>query len=260
MFDIMNAQEGQMNNLIRFSEIMAASTVSVPKHLIGQVGDCLAICLQAHKWGMDAFQVSQQSFLVNGTLGYSAQLVNAVISSSKAIKGRFHYEYDWKQGDKNGLVRCGAVLNGEDEIQWGEWLDTNIVTTKNSPLWKTNPKQQSAYLAVKQWSRLYTPDVILGVYTKDELEDNPPRPPRDITPEEPVVELIIPEVEEVTIESAIAQMNECSTIECLNGCTAKFSTLNQTDKETARKHYAERKRDIKAKELAVDTVTGEVTE
>lgn len=34
-----------------------------------------------------------------------------------------------------------------------------------------DPRQQLAYLAVKRWSRLYCPDVILGVYTPDELEE-----------------------------------------------------------------------------------------
>lgn len=35
------------------------------------------------------------------------------------------------------------------------------------------PKQQLAYLAVKRWARLYAPDVILGVYSADELDDLP---------------------------------------------------------------------------------------
>lgn len=52
---------------------------------------------------------------------------------------------------------------------------------RNSPLWATDPRQQLAYLAVKRWSRLYAPDVILGVYTPDEL-DEANREMRDITP------------------------------------------------------------------------------
>ena len=44
------------------------------------------------------------------------------------------------------------------------------MTTKNSPLWKTNPKQQLGYLQVKNWARLYCPGAILGVYTPDEFE------------------------------------------------------------------------------------------
>jgi hypothetical protein len=45
-------------------------------------------------------------------------------------------------------------------------------TVRNSTLWASDPKQQLAYLAVKRWARLYCPDVILGVYTPDELQQD----------------------------------------------------------------------------------------
>ncbi|MDF2784463.1 MAG: fii1 [Pantoea eucrina] len=56
-----------------------------------------------------------------------------------------------------------------------------FVTTRNAPLWKTAPKQQLAYLAVKYWARLYCPDVIPGVYTPDEFEPTQ-RARRNVTP------------------------------------------------------------------------------
>ncbi len=37
------------------------------------------------------------------------------------------------------------------------------------------PRQQLAYLAVKRWARLYCPDVILGVYTADEIDEREER-------------------------------------------------------------------------------------
>jgi hypothetical protein len=79
-------------------ELMAAGKSTMPTHLQGKPADCTAIAMQAFQWGMNPFAVAQKTHLVNGTLGYEAQLVNAVISSSTAIEGRFHYEYggDWK--------------------------------------------------------------------------------------------------------------------------------------------------------------------
>ena len=166
-----------MDAAMRVAELMATSTVTVPKHLQGQPGDCLAITMQAMSWGMSPFVVAQKTHLVNGTLGYESQLVNAVVSSQGFIKGRFKYEYN---GNGNQMqCRVGAVLAGEEAITWGEWLCVSDVKVKNSPLWQTNPKQQLGYLQIKNWARLYTPDAILGVYTKDELEDSTPR---NITP------------------------------------------------------------------------------
>ena len=168
-----------MTAMMHFAEVMAAGVSTVPKHLQGKPSDCLAIVMQAARWGMDPFAVGQKTHLVNGTLGYEAQLVNAVLMSSGAIRGRFHYEY---AGDGNKLsCRAGAIPAGENEIAWTEWLCIDQVTTKNSPLWKTNPKQQMAYLQVKNWGRLYAPGAIMGIYSVEELHERDAEP-RDINP------------------------------------------------------------------------------
>ncbi|RSB62826.1 enterohemolysin [Atlantibacter subterranea] len=178
-----------LGQLTAFAELMAQSAVTVPKHLAGKPADCMAIVMQAMQWGMNPYAVAQKTHLVNGVLGYEAQLVNAVISSSSAIQGRFHYEYggDWEKiaGQKDGrdesglFIRVGAVLRGETDITWGENIYLADITTRNSPLWKTAPKQQIAYLAVKYWARLYCPEVILGVYSPDEVEQ---RTEKEINP------------------------------------------------------------------------------
>lgn len=178
-----------LGQLTAFADLMAQSAVTVPKHLAGKPADCMAIVMQAMQWGMNPYAVAQKTHLVNGVLGYEAQLVNAVISSSSAIQGRFHYEYggDWEKiaGQKDGrdelglYIRVGAVLRGEADITWGEPIYLADITTRNSPLWKTAPKQQIAYLAVKYWARLYCPEVILGVYSPDEVE---PRVEKEINP------------------------------------------------------------------------------
>lgn len=160
-----------INSITRVAEIMASGKATVPAHLRGNVGDCFAVTMQSIQWKMNPHAVGQKTHLVNGVLGYEAQLVNAVVQNSGAITGRFHYEY---RGEGNSLsCRVGAIPRGEKEVVWNEWLCIATVTTKNSPLWKTNPPQQLGYLQVKNWARAYTPGAILGVYTPDELENRP---------------------------------------------------------------------------------------
>lgn len=202
-----------MNFVIRVADLMASGTATVPKHLQGKPADCLAITMQASRWGMDPFVVGQKTHLINGTLGYEAQLVNAVITSSNVVTGRFHYEYggDWEKivgkkenRDESGLyIRVGAVLRGETEITYGEPVYLADVQTRNSPLWKTMPKQQIAYLAVKYWSRLYCPEVIMGVYTPDELEE---RTIKDVTPPKERVSL-----NEITQQNEPEQHHEATS-------------------------------------------------
>jgi len=53
---------------------------------------------------------------------------------------------------------------------------------KNSPLWKSDPDQQLGYYSARSWARRHFPELLLGVYTQEEMAA---APPRDITPQEP---------------------------------------------------------------------------
>ena len=162
-------EDDNFDKIWRMAEALANSALSIPKELKGNVGDCMAIVTQAMIWGLNPFAVAQKAHVINGKLGYEAQLVNAVVMQSGAIRGSFSYEY---RGDGNNLeCRVGAVLRGESDVRWGEWLSTAMITTKNSPLWKVNPRQQMGYLQVKNWARAFAPGAILGIYSTDELAD-----------------------------------------------------------------------------------------
>lgn len=195
-----------LDKLIRFAEIMASSKVTVPAHLAGKPADCLAVAMQAMQWRMDPFAVAQKTFTVNGVLGYEAQLVNAVITTMAPTRDRLHYAWfgpwenvigrfteknsskgnkyiapDWTLQDEAGCgVRVWATMKNEQEPRVLE-LMLSQAQVRNSTLWASDPRQQLAYLAVKRWARLHCPDVILGVYTPDELERPTPQE-RDITP------------------------------------------------------------------------------
>ena len=182
--------EGMMN----LARLMATSKVTIPTHLKNE-GDCLAIVMQSAQWGMNPFSVAQKTFLLNGVLGYESQLVSAIINKNAPIKQRLQYEFigNWDKvigntkektsqkgntyrvnastpADEKGCgVKVSATMNGENKPRELTLMFAQV-TIRNSTLWAEDPKQQLAYLATKKWARLYCPDVILGVYTKDEVE------------------------------------------------------------------------------------------
>lgn len=178
-----------MDRLVRFATLMADSKAAVPQHLAGKPSDCLAVTMQAAQWGMNPFAVAQKTHVVNGTLGYEAQLVNAVVSSSNLLATRLNYRWDGDWSKVNGksdkspslTVTVSAVLKGESEPR-ELTISMAQAGVRNSPLWEQDPRQQLAYLCVKRWARLHAPDVLLGVYTPDELQESQPRVERDITP------------------------------------------------------------------------------
>ncbi|SDY29853.1 recombinase RecT [Pseudomonas sp. NFIX28] len=194
-----------LDKMMRLAEVMATGRATLPKHFNGNPADCLAVVMQSMQWKMNPFAVAQKTHLVNGVLGYEAQLVNAVITTCAPVMDRLHYEWfgawekvigqftikngdkgeyrvpGWKLEDEQGLgVKVWATFRGEDEPRVLELLLAQA-RTRNSTLWADDPRQQLAYLATKRWSRLYCPDVILGVYSPDELEESAPAV-RDVSP------------------------------------------------------------------------------
>lgn len=178
-----------MDRLVRFATLMADSKATVPAHLAGKPADCLAVTMQAAQWGMNPFAVAQKTHVVNGTLGYEAQLVNAVVSSSNLLATRLNYKWDGDWSKVSGktdkspslTVTVWATLKGQSEPRTLT-ISMAQAGVRNSPLWEQDPRQQLAYLCVKRWARLHAPDVLLGVYTPDELQETAPRVERDITP------------------------------------------------------------------------------
>ncbi len=153
--------------LEKFSHFMALSNF-MPKHLRGKQADCLAVLLQSMRWEMDPFAVAQKTYFVNDTMSYESQLVNAIVLSRAPLKAR--PKITWEGEGENLKCKVSGLFDGEDTPQEFE-AEMKTISTRNSPLWKQQPKQQLAYFALRAWARLYCPDVLMGVYTKDEVED-----------------------------------------------------------------------------------------
>ncbi len=186
---------GELFNRLRtLSEVMANSGNFVPEHYRGKPDACMAVVMQAARWGMDPFAVAQKTFIVgnSGVLGYEAQLVNAVINTMAPTKDRIHFEWfgAWENivgrfikktsGKGNDYIVPGWDLQDEAGVGVRAWatLKGRIRTSRacadafagTSPQLYTvgeRPRQQLAYLAVKRWARLYCPDVIpRGLYRR----------------------------------------------------------------------------------------------
>lgn len=168
--------------VMEMAKMMAVSGVAVPKYLRANPGACLAVVIQAVEWRMSPYAVANKSYSVNDRLAYESQLVQAVILQRAPIRGRFRFDYDGAGTSR----RCTVTVktNDGDEVS----LTTppvGDIPVKNSPLWKGDPDQQLSYYAGRALCRRYFPDVILGVYTADEIDMYEPRDPmlaRDITP------------------------------------------------------------------------------
>ncbi|ENU86158.1 RecT family recombinase [Acinetobacter sp. CIP 102129] len=283
-----------LEKIERFAAKMAKARGTVPAHIAGNEGDCMAIVMQSMQWGMNPFAVAQKTFSIKGVLGYEAQLINAVITARAPIKERLQFEWvgtqeQWdkvignfeektstKKNDEHGNpakyrvpkwhinderplgVKVWATLRGEDNPR-ELTIMLSQARTRNSTLWVDDPKQQLAYLAVKRWARLYCPDVILGVYSPDELLE---REEMDVTPAQSTAkkhqgasglkaqmaereqsqETVIDMAPNFDVEGLINQINVVTSLDELKTLAKTFPTdLGEPAETDIKKAYANQK-------------------
>lgn len=179
-----------MGEAMQFANLMADCNF-VPMFLRGRPGDCMAIVIQAARWGMDPFAVANKAYFAKEGQppAWEAQLINAVINTSGALLGRLKLDFEG-EGERLRCTVRGRLRADPDE----ERVNTQAIariTTRNSPLWKADPEQQLGYYVSRAWARRWCPEVLLGVYTADELaqaanddkrearSSAPPRPTRE---------------------------------------------------------------------------------
>lgn len=157
-----------IGQMMEFAKMMALSDIGVPKHLRGNPGACLRITIQADAWGFDPFSVADKSYAVGDRISYESQLVHAVVERRAPLDRRLRMEYRG-EGPTRRCKVIGRLMGEETPFEW-EGPEFQQIKIKNSPEWSTNPDKQLWYHASRDWARIYVPDVLLGVYTRDEIE------------------------------------------------------------------------------------------
>lgn len=198
-----------LGEVVRFAEVMSKADIALPKHLRGNAGACMAVAMQALEWQMSPFAVASKSYSVNGAIAYEAQLINAVVNTRSGIQGRLKYNY---QGTGNDMTcTVSGILDGETY----EYTSPSIgsITTKNSPLWKSDPQQQLGYFAARSWARRYVPEVLLGVYDREEAQsfqgaDNA----KNVTPVQTVADPFGDDPQSASVEEAEIVTAETETL------------------------------------------------
>lgn len=184
-----------MLEVMDFSKAMSTSGNLVPEYLRGNPGGCLGITFQAIEWRMSPFQVANKSYEVNDRIAYESQLIHAVIEARAPLQHRLMCSYEGEliydevdsKDEETGEIFKRRVLNWRKSTRKctiaGDFTngDTRDYTSpqigdikvKNSPLWRDDPDQQLFYYASRSWARKWCPDVLMGIYTREELAERP---------------------------------------------------------------------------------------
>ncbi|MBK8199195.1 MAG: recombinase RecT [Acidobacteria bacterium] len=160
-----------LGELVEMAKLMAGAGPMVGKAVRGNTGACLGIILQAGRVNMDPFALSLKAYMVNDAIAYEAQAVAAMIYASPVLDGRLDYEFSGSGDELTCTVR--GRIKGESKERVYTSPAKGTIKTQNSPLWKADPEQQLGYYSARAWARRHVPDVIMGVYTREEAEAMP---------------------------------------------------------------------------------------
>jgi len=170
-------QVTDVGQAMEVAKLMSISGSAVPAHIRNNPGTCLAVAIQAWEWSMNPFAVANKSYVVNDRLAYESALYNAVVTRRAPIVGRLRSSYVGEGPTRRCTITATLrddAGGGEVDYRSPEFKDIN---PKNSPLWKNDPDQQLFYFSCRAFVRRHFPDVMMGVYTVDEIQDAPDAPP-----------------------------------------------------------------------------------
>lgn len=168
---------GTSDNFImamQMAKALAESTI-VPDIYQKNPSNCLIAIEMAQRMGVSAMMVMQNLYPIQGRPSWSSQFLIARINNSHKFDMELQYE---ETKDKDGKpFSCTAWTTKDGRRVDGMTVDMQMAKdegwiAKNGSKWKTMPQLMLRYRAASFFSRLNCPEVAMGLYTKEEAEDN----------------------------------------------------------------------------------------
>lgn len=165
------------------ARLLAKSTV-IPKDYQEQPGNVLVALEYANRLGCSVLAVMQSMDVIHGRPSFRATFLIGTVNAS----GRFtplRFRWQGKEGADDWGCRAVATDKESGEECVGPLITIGLAKAegwynKSGSKWKTIPELMLTYRAGAWWTRIYCPDLALGLHTTDEVEDvGPAYSPRD---------------------------------------------------------------------------------
>lgn len=162
------------NTALRMSQCLASSTV-VPKEYQGNVGNCMIAIEMASRINTSPMMVMQNLYIVNGRPAWSSQWIISMISRSRRYKTELQFEFGHNHED-GGLSCCAWAEDWSGHKVYGPKITMTMANAegwvnKNGSKWKTMPEVMIQYRAASFFGRMNCPDMIMGIYSQEEVLD-----------------------------------------------------------------------------------------
>lgn len=153
---------------------LAQSTL-VPQTFQNNPSNCLIALEQSNRLGISPMAVMQNLYIVQGKPSFSSSFVIGLINAS----GKYDMELQFDEEQKDGkpyACTCWTTLDGRRvngiKITM-DMADKEGWSKKNGSKWVTMPQVMLRYRAASFFARMNCPELSIGLYTKEELDDFP---------------------------------------------------------------------------------------
>lgn len=169
------SSQGSFEAAQRMAKALASSSL-VPEAYRGNIPNCLIAMELASRIGVSVFAAMQNMDIIHGRPSWRAQFLIATVNGS----GRFtpiRFRFEGKQG--TDAWSCTAVAADRESGELCEGPSVSIGMAKaegwygrNGSKWKTLPQLMLSYRAAAFWTRLFAPELSLGMHTSEEAEES----------------------------------------------------------------------------------------
>jgi hypothetical protein len=191
----------------------------LPKRWRGKPYDVMMMMCQARELGMEPIAACRLTYVVHGEPSLKSEAVIGLVNHYAGMASEIMFEERGELMTDKYEVRAYAKSPKTGERLDGIWVGMRMVIEEGwGKSQKTgdpyNPKyrtpfraQMLRYKAAAFWARLYAPQVMMGMYTVQEIEDMPQEPrevraePSTLTRLEAAMKEAEPEAEEVELKN-----------------------------------------------------------
>lgn len=172
-----SAAEGAFALAQREARALSVSDL-VPAAYKGNVPNCLLALDVARRIGANPLAIMQNLHMIQGRPSFASTFLIACVNAS----GRFsplRFEFRGSEATKTKAEGWGCRAMATDtagNVCTGPWVTWAMVeaegwSKKGGSKWLTMPEVMFHYRAAAFWSRIFAPEVSLGIRTTDEAQD-----------------------------------------------------------------------------------------
>lgn len=161
--------------MMQVSEALAQSSI-VPQRFQNDPGSVMIALDMAARSNLNPLMVMQNLYTVYGTPSFSGKFALTLLRRS-GLFSRLGFEYR-EEGNWEAGVRLVAVSLDGETTEYGPWIDKPLALamgwfSKKDSMWCKMGDQMARYRATSWFCNTNCPEVLMGLPTKEEVEEAP---------------------------------------------------------------------------------------